>query len=271
MLCRFHSPCAEVQLQQRHILSSPPSDYGDICSFRHSYHSRDMRAEYDCRHECGYKYGSFGFPSEYSRRRRGMVGIRLLGWKRDRQRMRSSYERWRNDRIQYSGDAMNSSMALRTFAEKHRLKISRDQCNDEIVLGRRGHLYFDGPELCLLILNGPVRAKSVLKAIGGKLWTGDKSPNVAHLYRGAPAVLLVEVSGDRQGNQSMRYAPAQRLQEPLARHRGPDEGLLPLLRPIDAAPSLWPGIRTVFVVHREAGARQGQRRRAGRQNHRNPT
>jgi hypothetical protein len=79
-------------------------------------------------------------------------------------------------------------MTLQTFAQKHRLKISRDECNDEIVLGRRGHLYFDGAELCLMILNGPVRARSVLKAIGGKLWAGDKTPSVVHLYRGAPPV-----------------------------------------------------------------------------------
>jgi hypothetical protein len=32
-----------------------------------------------------------------------------------------------------------------------------------------------------------VRARSVLEAIGGKLWTGDKSPGEMHLYRGAPA------------------------------------------------------------------------------------
>jgi hypothetical protein len=79
-------------------------------------------------------------------------------------------------------------MTLQTFAHQHRLKISRDECGDQIIEGRRGHLYFDGPELCLMILDGPVRARSVLKAIGGTLWTGDKSPNEIHLYRGAPAV-----------------------------------------------------------------------------------
>jgi hypothetical protein len=79
-------------------------------------------------------------------------------------------------------------MTLQTFAQQHRLKISRDECNDEVIKGRRGHLYFDGPELCLMILDGPLRARSVLKAIGGKLWTGDKSAGELHLYRGAPAV-----------------------------------------------------------------------------------
>ena len=63
---------------------------------------------------------------------------------------------------------------IETFAEQHRLKVTRDECNDQIIQGRRGHLYFDGAELCLMILDGPVRARSVLEAIGGKLWTGDK-------------------------------------------------------------------------------------------------
>jgi hypothetical protein len=39
-----------------------------------------------------------------------------------------------------------------------------------------------------MILDGLVRARSVLEAIGGKLWTGDKSPSEMHLYRGAPVV-----------------------------------------------------------------------------------
>jgi hypothetical protein len=77
---------------------------------------------------------------------------------------------------------------IETFAEQHRLKVTRDECNDQIIQGRRGHLYFDGAKLCLMILDGPVRARSVLEAIGGNLWTGDKSPCEMHLYRGAPAV-----------------------------------------------------------------------------------
>jgi hypothetical protein len=61
------------------------------------------------------------------------------------------------------------------FAEQHRLKVTRDECNDQIIQGRRGHLYLDGAELCLMILDGPVRALSTLRAIGGELWTGDIS------------------------------------------------------------------------------------------------
>jgi hypothetical protein len=75
-----------------------------------------------------------------------------------------------------------------TFAQQHRLKVKRDECGDQIIQGRRGHLYFDDGKLCLMILDGPVRARSALEAIGGKLWTGEKSPSEMHLYRGAPAV-----------------------------------------------------------------------------------
>jgi hypothetical protein len=65
-----------------------------------------------------------------------------------------------------------------TFAQEHRLKVTRDECGDQIVQGRRGHLYFDGAKLCLMILDGPVRSSSALEAIGGKLWTGDKTEGV---------------------------------------------------------------------------------------------
>jgi hypothetical protein len=64
---------------------------------------------------------------------------------------------------------------IETFAQQHKLKVTRDECNDQIIEGRRGHLYFDGAELCLMILDGPVRSSSALEAIGGKLWSGDIS------------------------------------------------------------------------------------------------
>jgi hypothetical protein len=37
---------------------------------------------------------------------------------------------------------------IETFAEQYRLKITRDECNDPVIQGRRGQLYFDGAELC---------------------------------------------------------------------------------------------------------------------------
>jgi hypothetical protein len=64
-----------------------------------------------------------------------------------------------------------------TFAEQHRLKVTRDECNDQIIPGRRGHLYFDGAELCPMVLAGKPAIRSKWKALGGKLWMGDISEN----------------------------------------------------------------------------------------------
>jgi hypothetical protein len=64
-----------------------------------------------------------------------------------------------------------------TFAEQHRLKVTRDECDDQIIQGRRGHLYFDGAELCLMVLDGKPAHRSKWKALGGKLWMGDISKN----------------------------------------------------------------------------------------------
>jgi hypothetical protein len=41
-----------------------------------------------------------------------------------------------------------------TFSEQNRLKVTRDECNDQVIQGRRGHLHFDGAELCLMVLDG---------------------------------------------------------------------------------------------------------------------
>ena len=65
-----------------------------------------------------------------------------------------------------------------TFAEQHRLKVKRDECGDQIVQGRRGHLYFDSAELCLMVLDGKPSIPSKWKALGGKLWMGDIRKNV---------------------------------------------------------------------------------------------
>jgi hypothetical protein len=67
---------------------------------------------------------------------------------------------------------------IETFAEQHRLKVTRDECNDQIIQGRRDHLYFDGAELCLMVLDGRPALASKWKALGGNLWLGDKTDGV---------------------------------------------------------------------------------------------
>jgi hypothetical protein len=67
---------------------------------------------------------------------------------------------------------------IETFAQQHRLKVTRDECNDQIIQGKRGHLYFDGGWLCLMVLDGKPSIPSKWKALGGKLWMGDKTEGV---------------------------------------------------------------------------------------------
>jgi hypothetical protein len=68
-------------------------------------------------------------------------------------------------------------MTIDQFAEKCRLRITHDGCGDPIILGKRGHLYFAGGSLCLMVLDGAVANRSRWEAVGGKLWLGDISPN----------------------------------------------------------------------------------------------
>ena len=63
------------------------------------------------------------------------------------------------------------------FAEQYRVKVTRDECNDPIIAGRRGHLYFADGSLCLMVLDSAPAIKSRWESIGGKLWMGDISPH----------------------------------------------------------------------------------------------
>jgi hypothetical protein len=62
----------------------------------------------------------------------------------------------------------------RAFAERFRMKVTQDECRALIIEGRRGHLYFDAGELCLVALDVWIAGMgdAALNALGGKLWTG---------------------------------------------------------------------------------------------------
>jgi len=73
--------------------------------------------------------------------------------------------------------AGESQVELERFARQHRLHTRLDECGDRITPGRRGRsqLYFDGDQLCLMVLDGPVALPSRWRALGGRLWLGDVS------------------------------------------------------------------------------------------------
>ena len=64
-------------------------------------------------------------------------------------------------------------MTIQSFADRHRLKTSRDECGDLIVRGKRGHLYSDGGEICAMWTDAPPMKPSRLATLGGRLWQGD--------------------------------------------------------------------------------------------------
>jgi plasmid stability protein len=61
--------------------------------------------------------------------------------------------------------------AIERFAQERRLRITRDECQDQVISGSRGHLYFDGSTLCLMALDAR-GAEPTWAALGGKVWTG---------------------------------------------------------------------------------------------------
>ena len=66
-------------------------------------------------------------------------------------------------------------MTIQQFAEKYRLKNSREQCGELIVRGKHGHLYVDGGDLCAIWTDAPPMKQSRLADLGRTMWQGDIS------------------------------------------------------------------------------------------------
>jgi hypothetical protein len=63
-------------------------------------------------------------------------------------------------------------MTLDALARKFHLKVTRDERNDKIIQGWRGHLYVDAGKLCAMWLDAHISMDKV-KDLGTKVWVGD--------------------------------------------------------------------------------------------------
>ena len=99
-------------------------------------------------------------------------------------------------------------MKIEQFAREHRLKITRDECGDAIIGGRRGQLYSDGLLLCAMWIDAPPMKKSRLEELGGKLSIGDISPH-PETGRRVQDVKVIGILSDRH-NQAIRMVGAKR-------------------------------------------------------------
>ena len=72
-------------------------------------------------------------------------------------------------------------MTIDALAEKYRLKVTRDECNDKIIQGRRGHLYVDAGKVCAMWLDVRPILKTTLAPLGGKQWLGSITEGVRRL------------------------------------------------------------------------------------------
>jgi hypothetical protein len=115
---------------------------------------------------------------------------------------------------------------IETFAEQHRLRVTRDECNDQIIQGRRGHLYFDGAELCLMVLDGKPAISSKWKALSGKSWIGDISKSAQGVRVQDVRIIGIPLENARLAIQMCRIRQKRILSpEELTLRRGMMEGL----------------------------------------------
>jgi hypothetical protein len=94
-----------------------------------------------------------------------------------------------------------------TFAQQHRLRVTRDECNDQVIQGKRGQLYFDGFELCLMVLDGKPALPSKWKALGGKLWMGDISQNAQGVRVQDVKITGIPIENAKQAIRMCRIKP----------------------------------------------------------------
>ena len=66
-------------------------------------------------------------------------------------------------------------MTLKRFADEHKLRISQDDCGDDVIRGRLGHLYVDAGMVCAMWTDATPMNKSRLAELGGSPWQGEIS------------------------------------------------------------------------------------------------
>jgi hypothetical protein len=64
-------------------------------------------------------------------------------------------------------------MTIERFAKEHKLKISRDDCGEAVIRGKRGHLYFDKGALSAMWTDSGPLKRSRLAELGDTPWHCD--------------------------------------------------------------------------------------------------
>lgn len=60
-------------------------------------------------------------------------------------------------------------MTLQRFAENFKLRISRDECGDAVIRGKRGKLYVDAGVVCAMWIDATPMMPSTLAKLGGTI------------------------------------------------------------------------------------------------------
>jgi hypothetical protein len=66
-----------------------------------------------------------------------------------------------------------NKMTIQRFADEYKLKISRDDCGDAVICGKRGKLYVDAGVVCAMWTDATPMNKSRLAELDGTFWQGD--------------------------------------------------------------------------------------------------
>jgi hypothetical protein len=100
-----------------------------------------------------------------------------------------------------------------TFAEQHRLKVTRDECNDQIIQGVEAICTLTGAEFCLMVLDGKPAIPSKWKALGGTLWMGDISKNAQGVRVQDVKITGIPLENARLASRMCRIKPKRIVSE----------------------------------------------------------
>lgn len=104
---------------------------------------------------------------------------------------------------------------IEKYAQTYRLRVKLDECGDQIIEGRRGHLYFDGSQLCLMALDALVSGlpDTALQALGGKLWIGSRWLDEKHRNHRDVKIQGIPEANWKRAYKLMRCMPGRVLTE----------------------------------------------------------
>jgi hypothetical protein len=124
---------------------------------------------------------------------------------------------------------METPSTLVGFAERYRVRVQRDDCGEQLICGKFGHIYQHAAGLLGLVLEEPRSGKSKRRSLLARRRKAFAAGLSLHQLGQVEAILLFDVGCPSQANLAVRLVGAKR-------RRVPSPAQLEILRRAREAP-----------------------------------